>query len=256
MDALYSDGYRIWTDGAIIIDGGEYICSVTSMNEDVKALIFALYNDSSTPTSVLDVLLLEDDENGELIFLDTNGIEVLRFTEEVGVIPVIHSALPVDLIGRLILSIRIVLPDGFFNSVAVGEDKMDIIPSKTHSRRVGFGQSVEQSANQSAHSIGHEEMHQPGLKKSSRNHERSLDIQSGCIYVNQEIGRDLFSGRCSRRMSSLSVDGPKQSIQAGLSVVAAGSSLRIASGGYREPLDVRGRHVTVHVDGIVNLRNR
>lgn len=73
---------------------------------------------------------------------------------------------------------------------------------------------------------------------------------SRIIYVDRRVGLDRFSGR---RAIVVDEDGPKQTIQAGLSASRAGDTLIIKRGRYGEDLNVAGRDISVRFSGDVKL---
>lgn len=76
--------------------------------------------------------------------------------------------------------------------------------------------------------------------------------KKGVVYVDQARGNDSFTGRASDISGQ---DGPKKTIQNGLVAVDADHAAKmvIKSGAYRENLDIRGRKVTVFIEGNVKL---
>jgi hypothetical protein len=78
-------------------------------------------------------------------------------------------------------------------------------------------------------------------------------LRSRFIYVDKARGNDTCSGRASLILGS---DGPKKTIQAGLSAATAGDTLIIKEGNYGEDLNIAGRKMSVRIKGRVDISGR
>lgn len=87
------------------------------------------------------------------------------------------------------------------------------------------------------------------------------DGSDGCevVFVDSRAGNDRNTGRDSAAETfegGGQGDGPKKTIGGGLDAVKDGGWIIVHDGEYAENLDVRGRNVSVRIDGVVKLNGK
>lgn len=225
-----------------------------------ETFLASLLERETMEEGLVPVIVVEDKETRETLFLDAEGNPVdtappagtapawwLEMVREAGQTPGIHSAR----FDPSHVSISVKLFPLPFVSRQEPTTGVDVVVDPGTDADMPDSEGG-QAATPDGSGAGQEGV-PLGTNSVSRMPEVELPVDR-TVHVDVKTGSDSWNGRARRFQKEL--DGPKQTVGAGLLAVVDGGRMVVHAGRYGEDLDVRGRRVLVRFDGHVDLRRR